>query len=77
VTAPRKPELTASQAIRVGRAREAVAMDTGDIAAGQDPTMAAGYALGVMRAHVGFLLEVIGELTGGAACESTSTNRPT
>jgi hypothetical protein len=61
-----RPHLTDAQRGRVGRAREVAGKDIRDIAPGRDdPGEAAGYACGVMRAHVGFLLEVIDELAGG------------
>ena len=68
----RKPELTALQRHRVERAREVAAADAETLATAYDHidpdnlVQVHAYALGVTRATVTTLLEIIGGLTGGA-----------
>lgn len=72
MSAARKPELTATQRRRVEQAREAADKNVVDIAADCDRidpdnlAMVHGYVLGVTRAQVRELLQIIDELTGGA-----------
>jgi hypothetical protein len=63
-----KPELTEIQRSRVERAREVLAASTEELSGRPEPDhMATATALGVAQANLGFLLEVIDELTGGAS----------
>ncbi len=72
MSAPRKPQLNDRQRVQVERARALQATDAAALSAGyghvnpDDPGQVYGYAFGAARATVRELLDVIGDLTGGA-----------
>ncbi len=73
MSAPRKPQLTELQRIRVERAREIAAADAKTLAADYDRISpgdldaAYAYSFGVAKSVIGTLLEIIDQLTGGAS----------
>jgi hypothetical protein len=72
VSAANRPQLTAGQRRRVDQARELAGATAADLSAGyehinpNDQAQVYGYAFGAAKMTIGQLLEVIGELTGGA-----------